>query len=166
VTIRPATEQDLPAILAITNHAILHTTASWQTKPHTLAMRAAWLAERQAAGLPVLIAEADGTVAGYGTYGSFRAYEGYALTVEHSVYVEDRFQGRGLGRALLAALIEHATGAGMHVMVGVISAENAVSIALHERFGFTVTGRLPEVGRKFDRWLNLVLMQRILGPTA
>ncbi|HTH99698.1 MAG TPA: GNAT family N-acetyltransferase [Acidisoma sp.] len=162
--IRPATERDLPAILAITNHAILHTTASWQTKPHTMEMRAAWLAERRMAGLPVLIAEADGEVAGYGSYGSFRAYEGYALTVEHSIYVEERFQGQGLGRALLAALIDHATAAGMHVMVGVISAENTVSIALHERFGFEVTGRLPEVGRKFDRWLDLVLMQKILRP--
>lgn len=166
MTIRPATEQDLPAILAITNHAILHTTASWQTKPHSLEMRAAWLAERQRAGLPVLVAEAEGEVAGYGTYGSFRAYEGYALTVEHSVYVEERFQRRGLGQALLAALIDHATEAGMHVMVGVISAENAVSIALHERFGFTVTGRLPEVGRKFDRWLDLVLMQKLLRPAG
>jgi len=166
VPIRPATEQDLPAILAITNHAILHTTASWQTKPHTIEMRAAWLAERQAAGLPVLVAEIDGEVAGYGSYGSFRAYEGYALTVEHSVYIEERFQRRGLGQALLASLIDHATEAGMHVMVGVISAENAVSIALHERFGFEITGRLPEVGRKFDRWLNLVLMQKILQRPA
>jgi L-amino acid N-acyltransferase YncA len=166
VPIRPATEQDLPAILAITNHAILHSTASWQTKPHTLAMRAAWLAERQVAGLPVLVAEVAGEVAGFGSYASFRAYEGYALTVEHSVYIEERFQRRGLGHALLASLIDHATEAGMHVMVGVISAENAVSITLHERFGFEITGRLPEVGRKFDRWLNLVLMQRILQPPA
>jgi len=164
--IRHATEADLPAILAITNDAIVNTTASWQTEPLTLDMRAQWLAERQAAGLPVLVAEVEGRVAGFGSYGSFRAYEGYALTVEHSIYIDGRFRRQGLGRLLLAALIEHAAEAGMHVMVGVISAENEVSITLHERFGFETVGKMPEVGRKFGRWLDLVLMQKTLPPRA
>ncbi|GAB0118445.1 N-acetyltransferase family protein [Acidisoma sp. 7E03] len=163
MSIRPATERDLPAILAITNHAILQTTASWQTVPTTLEARLQWWQERVAAGQPVLVSEIDGAIAGFATYGSFRAYGGYALTVEHSIYVEERFQKRGLGRAFLTALLEHATAAGLHVMVGAISADNPVSIKLHEQFGFTIVGRMPEVGRKFDRWLDLVLMQKILG---
>lgn len=163
MSIRPATERDLPAILAITNHAILQTTASWQTVPTTLEARLQWWQERVAAGQPVLVSEIDGAIAGFATYGSFRAYGGYALTVEHSIYVEERFQKRGLGRAFLTALLDHATAAGLHVMVGAISADNPVSIKLHEQFGFTVVGRMPEVGRKFDRWLDLVLMQKILG---
>ena len=164
--IRNATEADLPVILAITNDAILHTTSSWNVKPTTLEARRQWLAERQAAGLPVLVSVIDGAVAGFGSYGSFRAWDGYALTVEHSIYVDGAFRRQGAGRALLAALIDYATEAGMHVMMGVISADNEVSIRLHAQFGFDVVGRLPEVGRKFDRWLDLVLMQKMLQRLA
>jgi phosphinothricin acetyltransferase len=164
--IRNATEADLPAILAITNDAILNTTSSWNVHPTTLEARRQWLADRQAAQLPVLVGDIDGAVAGFGSYGSFRAWDGYRLTVEHSIYVDGAFRRRGVGRLLLAALIDHATEAGMHVMMGVISADNEVSIALHEQFGFAVVGRLPEVGRKFDRWLDLVLMQKTLHRIA
>ena len=161
--IRNATEADLPAILAITNDAILNTTSSWNIHPTTLEARRLWLAERQAAALPVLVGVLDGAVAGFGSYGSFRAWDGYRLTVEHSIYVDATVRRRGVGRLLLAALIDHATEAGMHVMMGVISADNEISVALHEQFGFTVVGRLPEVGRKFARWLDLVLMQKTLS---
>ena len=164
--IRNATEADLPAILAITNDAILHTTSSWNVGPTTLEARRQWLGERQASGLPVLVGVIDGDVAGFGSYGSFRAWDGYRLTVEHSIYVDAASRRRGIGRLLLASLIEHATEAGMHVMIGAISADNEVSIALHEQFGFTVGGRLTEVGRKFDRWLDLVLMQKMLVRLA
>jgi L-amino acid N-acyltransferase len=164
--IRAATEADLPAILAITNDAILNTTSSWNVHPTTLAARRQWLAERQAAGLPVLVGAVDGAVAGFGSYGSFRAWDGYRLTVEHSIYVDATFRRQGIGRRLLAALIDHATEADMHVMMGVISADNTISIALHEEFGFEIVGRLPEVGRKFDRWLDLVLMQKMLRRLA
>jgi phosphinothricin acetyltransferase len=161
--IRNATEADLPAILAITNDAILNTTSSWNVDPTTLGARRQWLADRQAANLPVLVSVIEGAVAGFGSYGSFRAWDGYRLTVEHSIYVDATFRRRGVGRRLLAALIDHARDAGMHVMMGVISADNEVSITLHEQFGFATVGRLPEVGRKFDRWLDLVLMQKMLS---
>jgi L-amino acid N-acyltransferase YncA len=164
--VRHATSADLPAILAITNDAILHTTSSWNIHPTTLEARQQWLSDRQAAGLPVLVGDIDGQVAGFGSYGSFRAWDGYALTVEHSIYVDAGFRRRGAGRVLLAALIDAATGAGMHVMIGVISADNEVSVRLHEQFGFAIVGRLPEVGRKFDRWLDLVLMQKTLHRRA
>lgn len=162
--LRDATEDDLPAILAILNDAILHSTASWQTEANSLASRRQWFAERQALGQPVLVMEAsDGSIAGFGAYGPFRAYQGYALTVEHSIYVAAAHRGKGLGRAFLTALIARATQAGMHVMVGAISAENTISIRLHEQLGFTITGRMPEVGQKFGRWLDLVLMQKTLA---
>ena len=164
--IRTATEADLPAILAITNDAILTTTSSWNVDPTTLEARRQWLADRQASGLPVLVGVIDGAVAGFGSYGSFRAWDGYRLTVEHSIYVDAAFRRQGVGRLLLAALIDHATEAGMHVMMGVISADNEISITLHEQFGFATVGRLPEVGRKFDRWLDLVLMQKMLQRLA
>jgi L-amino acid N-acyltransferase YncA len=164
--IRNATETDLPAILAITNEAILNTTSSWNVQPTTLEARQQWLTDRAAAGLPVLVAANGDEVLGFASYGSFRAWDGYALTVEHSIYVDVTKRRQGAGRALLAALIDHATDAGMHVMMGVISADNEVSIVLHEQFGFDIVGRLPEVGRKFDRWLDLVLMQKMLRRIA
>jgi L-amino acid N-acyltransferase len=161
--IRDATEADLPAILAITNDAILNTTSSWNVHPTTLEARRQWLADRQLARLPVLVGVIGDDVVGFGSYGSFRAWDGYRLTVEHSIYVDATLRRQGVGRRLLAALIDHATEAGMHVMMGVISADNEISITLHKQFGFAVVGRLPEVGRKFDRWLDLVLMQKMLG---
>lgn len=162
--IRDATEADLPAILAITNDAILTTTANWNIRPTTLEQRAEWLAERRAAGFPVLVAEEAGAVCGFASYGPFRAFDGYAHTVEHGLYVAPWAQRRGHGAALLGALIARAEAAGLHVMVAGIEAGNVASLALHARFGFVRVGLMPEVGRKFDRWLDLVLMQRILTP--
>src|SRR5271166_4873333 len=138
--IRDATEDDLPRIVAITNDAILRTTANWNYGPVTLEQRRAFLLGRQQRGFPVLVAEVDGAVTGFASYGD---------SVAH---------GRGIGKALLGELIDRAGRAGLHVMIGAIDAGNAVSIALHRRFGFVETGRMPEVGRKFDRWLDLVLM--------
>jgi len=162
--IRDATEADLPRILAITNHAILHSTALWTITPATLESRRAWMAERQAAGFPVLVAELkDGTIAGFGSYGPFRPHDGYLHTVEHSLYVDPAYQRRGLGRLLLDALVTHGRDAGKHVMIGGIAADNAASIALHEQAGFMQAAVLPQVGRKFDRWLDLLLMHLHLG---
>lgn len=164
LSLRDALDSDLPAILALTNWAIRHSTALWSSEPETLETRAAWLAERRAAGFPVLVALADGRFQGFASYGPFRARDGYRLTVEDSLYVLPEAQGRGVGRALLSALITHAEAAGLHAMIGGIEAGNAGSLRLHAALGFREVGRLPEVGRKFDRWLDLVLMQRLLGP--
>jgi phosphinothricin acetyltransferase len=164
--IRDATEADLPRILAITNDAILHSTAVWHLVPETLETRHAWFAARRARGFPVLVAEQDGAVAGFASYGDFRPFAGYAATVENSLYVDPAAQRRGVGLALLQGLVAHATAAGLHTMVAAIEAGNAASIALHARLGFTQVGRMPEVGRKFDRWLDLVLMQRMLRRGA
>ena len=99
---------------------------------------------------------------GFGTYGTFREKIGYQFTVEHSIYVFDNFTGKGIGKLLLAALIELAKNQKLHAMIGAIDAENRSSIAFHEKFGFTLVGNIREVAFKFDRWLDLVLMQLIL----
>ncbi|BAI70992.1 acetyltransferase [Azospirillum sp. B510] len=161
--IRAATEADLPAIVAILNEAILTTTAVWSLTPTTLEQRRVWMAERLANGMPVLVSEIDGEVAGFASYGEFRPWEGYRHTVEHSIYVETGLRGRGQGRALLTALLDDATLKGRHMMVAGIEAENAASIRLHAGLGFVEAGCLRQVGRKFDRWLDLLFMQKRLA---
>jgi phosphinothricin acetyltransferase len=160
--IRDANEADLPQILEITNDAVRNTTAVWNETPTTLEARTAWLRDRQAQGYAVLVVEEGGEVAGFASLGPFRPFEGYARTVELSIYVHKDRRGNGHGGALLEALIARAKAADMHVIVAGIAGDNEVSIRLHERHGFTETGRMPQVGRKFGRWLDLVLMQRFL----
>ncbi len=161
-TIRPATEADLPAILAIYNDAVTKTTAIWNEAPSDLASRQVWFAERRRSDFPVLVADDAGKVLGYGSFGEFRPFEGYRFTVEHSVYVLDEAQGRGIGKMLLKALIEEARRLGKRVMVGAIDASNYASLALHETMGFEETGRMPGVGEKFGKRLDLVLVQLAL----
>jgi L-amino acid N-acyltransferase YncA len=163
VRLRDATHADLPRILEITNDAILRTTAIWSLEPTTLEERRAWFDARRERGYPVLVAtDPEGLVLGFASYGEFRPRAGYRHTVEHSLYVDAALRGRGIGSALLAALIERARADGHHAMVAGIDGENHGSIRLHERFGFRAAGRLHEVGRKFDRWLDLVFMERRL----
>lgn len=161
--IRPAVEDDLPAILAIYNDAVAKTTAIWNDQPADLANRRAWFFARVTQGFPILVAEEEALVVGYGSFGDFRPFEGYRFTVEHSVYVAEGVRRRGIASSLLAALEERARDMGKHVMVAGIAADNEASIRLHERFGFVETGRMGEVGFKFGRWLDLVLMQKQLS---
>lgn len=161
-TIRPATEGDLPAITAIYNDAVRHTTAIWNETVVDVDNRRAWFAARRAQGYPVLVAELGGAAVAYGSFGDFRAFDGYRHTVEHSVYVAEAARRRGIAAALVGALAAEARALGKHVMVAGIAADNAPSIALHARLGFVETGRMPEVGRKFGRWLDLVLLQKTL----
>ncbi|MCX5496466.1 GNAT family N-acetyltransferase [Kaistia dalseonensis] len=162
-TIRPATEADLTAILAIYNDAVSNTTAIWNDDVVDLENRIAWFRTRTGQGFPVFVAVEDQTVLGYASYGDFRPFQGYRLTVENSIYVDGRARGKGAGSALLAALIEHATAAGKHMMVAGITADNDVSLRLHARQGFIETARMPELGYKFGRFLDLVFLQRKLG---
>lgn len=161
--IRRAQPADLPAITAIYNIAGVGTTASYDLEPVSIADRARWLARHEAKDQPVLVLVSDAEVVGYANYGTFRDKAGYAHTVEHSVYIADGHRASGGGRMLMNALIDHARGHGVHVMLGIIDAENAESIEFHTRLGFVQVGRLPEVGRKFDRWLDLVIIQLTLG---
>jgi phosphinothricin acetyltransferase len=161
--IRDAEESDIPAIAAIYNDAVAHTTAIWNDVPVDAANRAAWLADRRRAGYPVLVAVDTGQgVAGYASFGDFRPFDGYRHTVEHSVYVRRDRRGRGVGKALMAALIQRAREIGKHVMVAAIEAGNAGSIRLHEHLGFVPAGHMTQVGAKFGQWLDLVFLQLTL----
>lgn len=166
IVVRDARAADAAAICAIYNHAVRETTAIWNDVEVDAANRAAWLAERQGAGFPVLVAEQGGAVVGYATYGPFRPHDGYRFTVENSVYVAEAARGGGIGRALMTALIERARKAGLHAIVAGIEAENAASIRLHAASGFVEAGRLPQVGTKFGRWLDLLFMQLTLDKSA
>jgi phosphinothricin acetyltransferase len=159
-----ATVDDLPAIVDIYNDVIATTNAIYRDDPITLEDRAAWLAERRADGFPVLVARDDaGAVLGLGSYGWFKTSPpGYATTVEHTVMVAPGARGSGLGTRLVEALVAHARDAGFHMMVGLIAAANAGSLALHERLGFREAGRLPEIARKDGAWVDLVIVQREL----
>lgn len=159
VLIRDAVEADLPAIRDIYNHAVEHTTAIWNEVLIDVDNRRVWLELRRAKGFPVLVAEKDGKVAGYASYGDWRAFDGYRHTVEHSVYVDKDLRGGGIGKQLMLELIARAKAADMHVMIAAIEAENKASIALHERLGFRLVGIHREVGIKFGRWLDLAAME-------
>lgn len=165
--IRDAAEADLPAILAIHNDAVLHSTAIWSVHPVDLANRAAVLAERRQKGYAFLVAtDEDGALLGYATFGDFRPHDGFFRTVEHSIYVDAAHRRKGVARALMPRLIEAARTIGKHAMVGGIDATNGSSIALHDAFGFERVGLLPQVGFKFGRYLDLLFMQKILDEAA
>ncbi|MDR3495953.1 MAG: GNAT family N-acetyltransferase [Ancalomicrobiaceae bacterium] len=160
--IRDLNAGDLPAMTAIYNDAVVNTTSIWNDALVDVENRRAFVGLRREMGFPVLAAEVDGEVAAYATFGDFRAFAGYRNTVEHSIYVDKRFRRRGIARALLKALEAEARLRTKHVMLGGISADNEASLKLHAELGFREVGRMPEVGRKFDRWLDLVFMQKIL----
>jgi L-amino acid N-acyltransferase len=161
--LRNARECDADGIAAIYNEAVAHGTAIWNERLVDGADRKAWIAERQAAGWPVLVAvDASGLVLGYASYAAFRAFDGYRHTVEHSVYVNESRRGAGLGEALLRALLERARAQGKHAMVAAIEAGNAASLRLHARCGFEPAGTLRQVGTKFGRWLDLSFMLLLL----
>ncbi|MCQ2004931.1 GNAT family N-acetyltransferase [Rhizobium sp. NRK18] len=160
--IRDAVEADLAAIRDIYNHAVEHTTAIWNEVLVDLDNRKAWFDARLKQGYPVLVAERAGRVAGYASYGDWRAFDGYRHTVEHSVYVDKDARGGGIGRMLMEELIRRAAAQGKHVMIAAIEAENQASIRLHETLGFRGVGRFTEVGQKFGRWLDLYCMEKVL----
>lgn len=161
--IRDAEPRHAAGIAAIYNDAVAHTTAIWNDTLVDPANRTAWLAERQRAGYPVLVAvDADDQVLGYATYGDWRAFDGYRHTVEHSVYVRTDQRGAGLGSELMAVLIERARSTGKHVMVAAIEAGNSGSVRLHEKLGFVQAGTLTQVGAKFGTWLDLAFLQLTL----
>jgi phosphinothricin acetyltransferase len=164
-TVRAATEADLGAILEIYNASIL-TTTTWSDRPQTIDERRAWFAARTAHGDAVYVADDDGMVVGFAAYGEFRnnaLWPGYRFTVENTVHVLEGRHGAGIGRMLMREVIAHAGAAGMHAMIAAVASDNPGSLALHHALGFVEVGRLPEVGWKFERWLDLVLLQLTLA---
>ena len=160
--VRPAETSDLSGILAIYNDVVRSSTAIYTDELSTLDERTAWFDARRRSGYPVLVADDGGEVAGFASFGDWRAWPGYATTVEHSVHVRADRRRRGLGRELVAALFPLARECGKHVMVGAIDAANEASLRMHESLGFARSGYFKEVARKFDRWLDLVFVQRAL----
>ena len=160
--LRNALISDVPAILEIVNYSIVHTTANYNYEPQTLEAQQQWFLQKQASNFPVFVAEADGKVVGFGSYGTFREKIGYQYTVEHSVYVAEEYIGKGIGKKLLTELISTARSSGLRTMIGAIDASNQSSIDFHKKFGFTECGIIKEAAYKFDRWLDLLFMQLIL----
>lgn len=163
--IRSAAVTDLPAITALYGQEVRDHVATYEyVEPDEAEMTRRWQAV-VAQGYPYLVAERDGRFAGYAYASGYRTREGYRWTVEDTVYVHPAFVGQGIGRALLQRLIDDCTALGLRQMVAVVGdVTNAASIALHERLGFRTVGIFQGLGRKHDRWLDTVQMQRALGP--
>lgn len=156
--IRPATALDAPAIAEIWNQIIRETTFTFTTTEKDPATLAAQIS----AGTPWWVACVNGTVQGHATYGQFRGGPGYARSMEHSIHLTPAAQGQGLGRALMQALETHARAHGVHVMVAGVSSDNPAGQAFHARMGYAPCGRVMQAGYKWGRYLDLVLMQKIL----
>lgn len=162
IAIRPYQTEDTQAILDIINYNILHSTALYDYNIRTYEQQKAILDDKLAKNFPVIVAEANGQVVGFGMYSEFRFREAYKFTVEHSVYVANDYHGKGIGNLLLAELITLAKAQKLHTMIAVIDAENQGSVSFHEKFGFKTVGIIKESGYKFNRWLHSVFMQLIL----
>ena len=164
LVIRPATTADLPAITAIYEQAVRFGTATFELTPPDLAEMTRRFSTLTEAGFPYLVAEADGAIAGYAYAGPYRPRPAYRFTVENSIYLDPAAHRRGIGSALLRDLIAASTERGFRQMIAVIGdSANAASIALHRKAGFVPIGTHTDVGFKFGRWLDSVLMQRMLG---
>ncbi|MBY5988126.1 GNAT family N-acetyltransferase [Roseovarius atlanticus] len=162
--IRPAEAGDAKALAGIVNHYIRETTVSFTEDEKTVLEMALAVKTRDEAGHGFLVAEGDGDLLGYATYGPYRNGSGYRETLEHTVLLRAGVEGKGVGRALMAALEDHARAGGVHSLIGGISAENAGGIAFHRRIGFVEVGRVAQAGLKFGRRIDLVLMQKLLSP--
>jgi L-amino acid N-acyltransferase YncA len=164
--IRDAAEADIDAIRDIYNDVLTHSTAIYNDRPATREDRVAWWKARVEQGYPVLVADDDGAVAGFASFGDFRSWPGYRFTVEGTVHIHAERRGKGIGTALLHAIVDRARAAGKHIMIAGVDAENAASLKYLERFGFERAGYLREVGFKFERYLDLVFLQYWLTPPA
>ena len=163
VAIDDANDGDLEGILAIFNDVIATSTSVFSEDPVPLENRRAWFADRHERGFPVLVVRDEAGVAGFGSFGDFRAWPGYRFTVEHTVHVRADRRGHGIGTALIEALVERACERGVHAMIAGVDSQNEGSRRLHERLGFVECARIPQVGFKWGRWLDLVFLARILS---
>jgi len=162
VIIRGAVEADVPEIARIYNHAILNTTSTFDVEPKSIDDRLAWFRDRSGAH-PVIVATVDGEVAGWAEIKPFGTRQAYQHTVENAVYVDPAYQGKGIGSSLLDKLLRLATERGFHVVLALIVAGNECSVRLHTKFGFEHVGTMGEVGRKFDKWLDLLVFEKKLN---
>lgn len=164
MVIRDAVDGDFEQITAIYNDVLIHSTAIYSDRPSTVEERRAWGQARRDQGYPLIVAVEGDRVAGFASFGDFRAWPGYRFTVEGTIHIHAEARGQGLGTALLQSIIVLARDLGKHSMIAGVDAENSVSLGFLERFGFARVGHLREVGFKFDRYLDLVLLQYWLTP--
>ncbi|HCZ7839334.1 TPA: N-acetyltransferase [Staphylococcus aureus] len=157
--IRCAKKEDLNAILAIYNDAIINTTAVYTYEPQTIDERIAWFETKQRNHEPIFVFEENGSVLGFATFGSFRPWPAYQYTIEHSIYVDASARGKGIASQLLQHLIVEAKAKGYSTLVAGIDASNEASIKLHQKFNFKHAGTLTNVGYKFDYWLDLAFYE-------
>lgn len=163
IQIRNALISDMQGILEIVNHEILNGTAYWMIKLRSYEEQIKWFQHHEEAGFPIYVAiDEKQDVLGFATYDQFRPYDGYKYTVEHSVYVKPSAQGKGIGKRLMERLLTYAEHHNVHAMVAGITATNHASVRLHEWFGFKKAGILPQTGIKFNQWLDLLFMYKIM----
>jgi L-amino acid N-acyltransferase YncA len=161
VKIRLAEESDLTAISDIYNYYVLTSTCTYQTEPDSLEERIQWFRVHDDLH-PITVAEVEGQIVAWASLSRYHSRSAYQHTVEDSIYVQKDMRGRGIGKTLLTDLIERANDLRHHSIIATISADQIGSIVLHERFGFRKIGQICEVGRKFGRWLDVALLQRML----
>ena len=161
ITIRPATEADLVAINDIYNHYVLNSTCTYQEEPESIDGRRRWF-ERHGQAHPIIVAEGEKRIVGWGSLSAYHARSAYRRTVENSVYVHHQFHRRGIGSVLLKELIKQAQHIGHHVIIAAIDGEQPASVALHARFGFQKVGHMKHLGFKFNRWLDVIYMELLL----
>lgn len=162
-SVRRATRADVPAILEIYNDAVLHTTASAEYEPRALEAEYAWFDEHARDGYPIFVAvNENDDVVGWSSLSQHKERYGYRFTVENSIYVHPQWRGKGVGKLLLAPLIDAARAMDMRAILAGISGDNEVSIKLHEQFGFERVANFREVVYKFEMWLDVVYLEKLL----
>lgn len=164
--VRLATIDDAEAIRAIYNPEVLESTVTFDLVPRTIEEQRAWLSQRSGAHLAIAAVDDDGAVLGFASLSPYRDRPAYSTTVEDSVYIHRDHQGKGIGKVLLADLVERARQHGFHAVMARVVGDHDASIALHRSVGFQVVGTEREVGRKFGQWLDVVIMQVLLAPRA
>lgn len=162
IQVRHATGQDLPRLLEIYNDIILNTTAVYDYEPHTLDMRRQWWETKKSQGFPVFVAEQQEKILGFSSIGPFRAWAAYKYSAENSVYVAAEARGMGVGKLLIPPLMDAAKKLGLHTIIAGIDATNEASLRLHRSFGFEEVAHFKEVGWKFERWLDLKFLQKMI----
>ena len=160
--VRDATLEDAEAIRAIYNDAVLNTTAVFDYAAREPQAQRDWLQMKAGQNLPVLVAEDAGRVLGYCSYGPFRPWPAYLYTVENAIYIAPQSRGKGIGTLLLGPLLQIAKSRGLRTMIAGITADNTASLRLHEKLGYAHAGLIREAGWKFERWLDLVFLQKML----
>jgi len=162
IIIRNAKRDDLPLILKIVNYEIEHSTSIYDYKKRTIQDQTIWFEKKKLEKMPIIIAEENGNMIGFGTFGIFRPWEGYQFSAEHSIYLDNNSRGKGTGKKIMNKLIHLAKEQDFHIMIAGIDANNSKSIKFHQNFGFKEVGRFNQIGFKFDKWLDLIFMQLFL----